>query len=250
MGTPPVQTPVDESDIIRFTPTQLGTNTAGTFTWYFDGSDVDLTAGAEDVDALAVLDNGGSIQLVLSTAGNPTVTGLSGARDEDLLLFTPTPTQPLGDDSTAGTWSFYFDGSDVGLSEASSEDVNGVWIDPANGELYLTTVGVFNVTGLSGDGADIFICDPGSPPPPSATTTCTFRPYWDGSANGFAGEVVDAFVIEQGGTAQAASASVAGSPDTQHAGEGDDPLADPDEGADDVFESDQEHQLFLPLMQQ
>jgi hypothetical protein len=43
---------------------------------------------------------------------------------------------------------------------------------------------------------------------------------------------------------------VAGSPDTEHTGEGDDPLADPHEGADDVFEPDQEHQLFLPLMQQ
>lgn len=27
-------------DVVKFTPTTLGTNTSGTFTWYFDGSDV------------------------------------------------------------------------------------------------------------------------------------------------------------------------------------------------------------------
>ena len=37
----------------------------------------------------------------------------------------------------------YFDGSDVGLSTSADEDVNGVWIDPANGTIYLTTVGAF-----------------------------------------------------------------------------------------------------------
>lgn len=32
---------VDDSDIVRFIPTSLGSNTAGTFEWYFDGSDVE-----------------------------------------------------------------------------------------------------------------------------------------------------------------------------------------------------------------
>jgi hypothetical protein len=86
----------------------------------------------------------------------------------------------------------YFDGSDVGLSNTASEDVNGAWIDPATGKIYLTTLGVFNVAGVSGDGADVFICTPGSLGP---TTTCTFAMEWDGSANGFAGEVMDALEI-------------------------------------------------------
>jgi hypothetical protein len=50
------------------------------------------------------------------------------------------------------------------------------------------------VIGASGDGADIFVCAPGSL---GTTTSCTFGMYWDGSANGFAGEVMDGFFIGQ-----------------------------------------------------
>jgi hypothetical protein len=174
---------VDDSDIIRFIPTSLGANTAGTFQWYFDGSDVGLTTNDEDIDAIDFAPDG---RLVISTLGSFNVTGASG-NDEDLLAFSPTS---LGS-TTNGTWSLYFDGSDVSLN-ASSEDVNGVWIDPANNQLYLTTTGAFSVTGVSGDGADIFVCTPGSLGP---TTSCTFSMYWDGSAFGFAGEVADGIDI-------------------------------------------------------
>jgi len=52
------------------------------------------------------------------------------------------------------------------------------------------------VTGVSGDGADIFVCSPGTL---GTTTTCTYGPglYWDGSANGFAGEVMDVLEIQR-----------------------------------------------------
>ncbi len=111
---------------------------------------------------------------------------------EDLIAFTATA---LGAD-TRGSWAWYFDGSDVGLADASSEDINGVWIEGASVKIYLSTLGVFSVAGVSGDGADIFVCAPGSV---GATTTCAFGPglYWDGSAHGFAGEVVDAFEIKR-----------------------------------------------------
>jgi hypothetical protein len=176
---------VDDSDIIRFIPTSLGDTTSGTFAWYFDGSDVGLTTNDEDVDALDVLGDG---RILLSTIGNFSVTGASGV-DEDLFVFTPTA---LGS-TTSGSWALYFDGSDVGLSTASSEDVNGTW-QASNGDVYLTTLGAFSVTGASGDGADIFKCVPGSL---GTTTSCTFSLYWDGSANGFAGEVMDGFFIHQ-----------------------------------------------------
>ena len=175
---------VDDSDIIRFTPTSTGATTAGTFTWYFDGSDVGLTTDGEDIDALSFALDG---RLVISTRGSFNVTGVSGA-DEDLIAFTSTT---LGS-TTSGTWSWYFDGSDVGLNTASSEDINGVWIDPVTNEIYLTTAGAFSVTGVSGDGADIFICTPGTL---GSATTCAFNMYWDGSAFGFAGEVADGIAI-------------------------------------------------------
>jgi hypothetical protein len=176
---------VDDSDVIRFTPTSLGTTTAGTFAWYFDGSDVGLTTNNEDVDALDVLSDG---RILFSTIGSFGVTGASGG-DEDLFVFTPTA---LGS-ATGGSWALYFDGSDVALNTASSEDVNGTW-QASNGDIYLTAVGAFTVTGASGDGADIFKCAPGSL---GSSTSCTYSMYWDGSVNGFAGEVVDGLTIEQ-----------------------------------------------------
>ena len=103
---------VDDSDAIRFTPTSLGTNTAGSLSWYFDGSDVGLTTTAEDIDALGFTPDG---RLVFSTIGSFAVTGASG-NDEDLLAFTPAS---LGA-TTSGSWSLYFDGSDVDLNTADS----------------------------------------------------------------------------------------------------------------------------------
>ncbi|MCP4685734.1 MAG: hypothetical protein GY867_09855, partial [bacterium] len=172
---------VDDSDIVRFTPTSLGENTAGSFEWYFDGSDVGLFWSNEDVDSISVTSDG---RLLLSTTGSFAVPGIGG-RDEDLIIFTPTS---LGE-NTSGSWDRYFDGSDVALRR-NSEDVRGGQIDEAGGDIYLTTKGNFSVPGLSGDGSDIFICTPGSL---GANTSCTFSLYWAGSAHGLAGEKVDAF---------------------------------------------------------
>ena len=66
---------VDDSDIVQFTPTSTGTTTAGTFSLYFDGSDVDLTSNGEDVDAIGFAPDG---RLLISTSGNPSVAGVSG----------------------------------------------------------------------------------------------------------------------------------------------------------------------------
>jgi len=175
---------VDDSDIIRFIPTSLGANTAGSFSWYFDGSDVGLTTTAEDIDAIGFAPNG---KLVISTLGSYGVTGVSG-NDEDLIAFTATT---LGS-ATTGTWSLYFDGSDVGLNEATSEQINGIWIEALTNKIYLTTAGAFSVSGLSGTGSDIFICTPGTL---GSTTSCTYTSYWIGASNGFAGEIIDGLHI-------------------------------------------------------
>lgn len=182
---------VDDSDVIRFVPTSLGATTAGTSSMYFDGSDVGLAANDEDIDAFGFAPNGALVVSVLGqfSVPGPSSTTLSG-QDEDLIAFTPTS---LGA-TTSGTWAMYFDGSDVGLSETNNEDVNGVWIDAA-GRLYLSTLAAFTLpNGIAGDGADIFVCTPGSL---GDNTTCTYGPglYWDGSANGFSGQVVDGLEI-------------------------------------------------------
>ncbi|KAA3663258.1 MAG: hypothetical protein DWQ04_11125, partial [Chloroflexi bacterium] len=177
---------VDDSDIVRFVPTSTGTSTAGTYEWYFDGSDVGLTNNGEDVDSVYVMSNG---DLLISTAGGYSVSGASGS-DEDLIRFTPSS---LGA-NTSGSWAAYFDGSDVGLNNSSDEDTWGSWVDESNGDIYLTSRGVFSVSGADGNGADIFVCTPGSL---GSSTSCTFSTYWDGSAFGYGSERMDGFFIQR-----------------------------------------------------
>lgn len=176
---------IDDSDIIRFIPASLGENTSGSFEWFFDGSDVELTSSSEDIDAIGFTPEG---KLLVSTTGNPSVTGVSTPADEDLLVFTATT---FGAD-TSGSWAAYFDGSDVGLNQSSSEDVNGAWIDDGNGDIFLTTLGDFSVTGasgvVSGDGGDIFKCIPAST---GTTTSCAnYEFIFDGLSSGLPPGVV------------------------------------------------------------
>ncbi len=162
----------DAWDIVQFDATSLGENTAGTFSLYLDGDDVELDTTAEYLDGLDVLPDG---RVLISTTGNPSVSGVSGEVDEDILAFTPTT---LGD-VTSGTWSMYFDGSDVGLADSGDEDVDAVAVH-SNGDIYLSTSGNFAVTGISGADEDVFICTPTSL---SATTICNYSTslYFDGS---------------------------------------------------------------------
>ncbi len=180
---------VRASDIIRFIPSSLGTSTSGSFEWYFDGSDVDLSA-REGINALHVTPEG---NLILSFRSGWSVSGASG-RDSDFAIFTPDP-DGLGEE-TAGTWSMYFDGPDVNLS-GDREDLYGLWIDhtnPDNLNLYITTKREdFSVTGLSGDADDIFIFSPTSL---GDNTSGSFSAFWDGDLNGFADERVDGLFLQ------------------------------------------------------
>ena len=171
-------------DVLRFDATSLGSTTAGTWSLYFDGSDVGLDSSSEAIDSLTLLSDG---RLLISTTGNPSIAGLSGASDEDVLAFTPTT---LGS-NTSGSWSLYFDGSDVGLADTNNEDVDALDVTP-NGRIYLSTLGDFAVNGVSGADEDVFVCVPAST---GSTTICNYLPtlYFDGSTWGLSGNDVDAF---------------------------------------------------------
>ena len=170
-------------DVLRFDATSLGTNTAGTFSMYFDGSDVGFDTTAESIDALSLLEDG---RLLISTTGNPTVAGVTGGRDEDVLAFRPTS---LGN-NTSGSWAMYFDGSDVGLADTSDEDVDALDVVGAN--IYLSTLGNFAVPGLSGADEDVFVCVASSIGEVTACNYSSFL-YFDGSAWGLSANDLDAF---------------------------------------------------------
>jgi len=182
---------VYDADVVEFTPTALGATTAGTFAWKLDGSDVGLSSSTEDIDALYLLDDG---SMVVSFRNAFAVTGASG-QDEDLIRFTATS----WGSTTAGTWSWFFDGSDVGLSTSSYEDVDALWVDQGvtpNPDVYLSTLGTFAVTGVSGENEDVFVFHPTAL---GATTAGTFGSalYLDGSLFGLSTYDVDAFDVQQ-----------------------------------------------------
>jgi N-acetylneuraminic acid mutarotase len=110
---------VDDSDLLRFAPTDLGGTTSGTWHRYFDASDVGLAGDGEDVDAVATWS--GSIGL--STTGALAVPGLTAA-DEDVVVFHPTRLGGI----TEGDWlGRYFDGSAHGLA---TTDITGLETGP------------------------------------------------------------------------------------------------------------------------
>jgi hypothetical protein len=184
-SVPGIPVTVDDSDIVRFTADSadsLGANTAGSFSLYFDGSDVGLTKSYEDVDAVELLSDG---RLLISTTGGFIVDGLSGSgADEDVIAFTPSS---LGS-NTEGTWARYFDGSDVGLA---GEDIDGLALD-AMGNIYLSTLRNRLVTDWPYADEDVFVCD--SPTTGDNTACSSFTLFFDGSLYGLTNN--DLFAID------------------------------------------------------
>jgi hypothetical protein len=183
-SVPGIAGTVDDSDVVRFTASSLGSVTAGTFSMYFDGSDVGLTQSAENVDVVEVLADG---RILVSTTGAVSVPGVS-ANDEDLLQFTPAS---LGA-TTAGTWALYFDGGDVGL-ELSGEDAYAAAVN-ASGTIYLSTLSTFTVPGLGGFNEDVFAFTPSSLGTNTAGTYSTAL-YFDGSVYGLSANNVSAMDV-------------------------------------------------------
>ncbi len=89
-------------DVVRFTPTALGTTTAGSFEWYLRGANAGLTTPGERIDALGLTTGG---DLLISTVGVAKVPAAGGGTlvmaDEGILRYRP-----------GGTWESYFDMDD------------------------------------------------------------------------------------------------------------------------------------------
>jgi hypothetical protein len=135
---------IDDSDIVLFTPNSVGETTAGVFSFYFDGSDVGLDASREDIDGLFEFQDG---SLGISTVGGVSVPGVVDGNDSDVLRFSGT----FGS-TTSGTWSLYFDGSDVGLA-TSNDDLDAVSLDGT--AMLFSTSGSYVAAGGSGDDEDV-----------------------------------------------------------------------------------------------
>ena len=163
---------VKPQDLVKFCPTATGTTTAGSFSMYFDGSDVGLDASSEIIDAVEVLPGG---DLVISTKDKFSVPGspLLKGQKNDLLLFDATSYGA----NTLGTFSLYFNNTQVaGLKK---ENIISLYIDGA-GDKYVSFWDSYpNVGGLAGNENDILIFHPNN----------TVTKFWEGSDWGYTGRV-------------------------------------------------------------
>ncbi|MDQ3249610.1 MAG: right-handed parallel beta-helix repeat-containing protein, partial [Chloroflexota bacterium] len=215
---------VDDSDIVRFVPTQLGNDTAGSFAPYLRGADVGLTSNSEDID---VIDFSAEGNLIVSTIGDfdaPTAAG----QDEDLWAL---DNATFGNPSS-GTWRLFFDGASVGLA---NEDIYSLWIDPTTGELYLTVKDSFAFGEEDVDANDIFVCVP------SETNGCTYRRFWDADQHDYSAENLDG--IDIGALPPTLIATLQASTQAQGA----DGAAFEDMDSDDLDEADNKS-IYLPLI--
>ena len=137
---------IDDSDVVLFRGTQFGEDTRGSFATFLWGEGAELTRNGEDIDGIDLLPDG---RLLVSVRGSFRAGGLRGA-DEDIFAYTPD----YPGNYIWGTWSRYFDGSDVGLSQSRGEDVDAFSVGEK--EIYLSTVGNFDVGTVSGSDDDVF----------------------------------------------------------------------------------------------
>ncbi len=165
---------VDDSDIVRFIPTALGSQTVGSFAWYLRGADVGLSTDSEDIDAIGFTDDA---HLVVSTIGDFNTPNVAG-KDEDLIQLNNAT---FGNPSS-GAWSLFLDGSTVGLA---NEDINGLWIDPVNNELYLTVKDQFAFAQQDIDANDIFVCTL------SPAGACSYAFFWDADQHDYGADNLD-----------------------------------------------------------
>jgi hypothetical protein len=184
------------TDIVRLSVQEGGQYQ---YSLHFDGSDAGLTAPSENIDAFAILPDG---SLVISTRGSVSVSTdylapgqgsgpIIKAGGQDLLRFEPVS---LGD-NTAGHWSVYFDGSDVGLTTAQ-ENIDAVQVLPT-GELAISTTGPAAVEKIRSQGEDLLLF---MPTQLGSATGGKWLLYFDGSDAGLSGrrENVDALSILPG----------------------------------------------------
>ena len=144
---------VNGSDVVHYN---------GGWSWYFDGSDVDLTTGNEKVDSLHILPGSaapvpGCVDyLLISTRGKGRVSNpgeeailFSG---EDVLGFCLTS---VGQD-TDGLWFMVLDGSAVSMPNNSTISLSA---NEDGTVLYLTTRAAFNVDGAVGGHSMVYRYD-------------------------------------------------------------------------------------------
>lgn len=144
------ETAVTGSDILMFHATAFGEQSAGRWSFHFDGSDVGLSGARGNIDALAVEPDG---SLLISVQGTIQIDGVGRVDDADVLRFRP---DSLGS-NTRGTWERVF-GSNYSRFTGQGEDIDALAIrhlGPDSTTFLLSSAGRFNVDGVNADDEDV-----------------------------------------------------------------------------------------------
>jgi hypothetical protein len=120
----------------------------GLWSMFFDGSDVSI--GLNNLDGFALLGDG---SILMSFTRAQSIGGLADVDDSDIVRFVPTS---LGG-TTAGSFEWFLDGSDVGLTSAG-EDVDAIGLT-ADGRLLISTLGNFSAGTFSGTDQMLLVLD-------------------------------------------------------------------------------------------
>ncbi|MCA9924552.1 MAG: S8 family serine peptidase, partial [Anaerolineales bacterium] len=152
-----------------------------------DGSDIGL--GSTNIDALHVVD---ADTFLLSLEDPITLGALGTVDDSDIVQFDATSTGTV----TSGAFSWYFDGSDVGLSN-NGEDIDGLAV-LADGRLLISTSSNAFVNGTVGRDEDLLAFTPTTL---GEITDGSWAVYFDGSnmALDSSSEDIDAAAIAANG---------------------------------------------------
>lgn len=146
---------VDNSDLVLFTADRLGNDTRGTFSLYFEGSDIGLNHSGEDVDAVAVEVADEGIDIYMSTTGTFGIGDRAAGEGADVFVCRDATT---GAGSTCENIEKAFDGSRAGLStgvDAFSFDRLG---NTNQGSAFFSTDGPFSVDTATGGPSDVLRC--------------------------------------------------------------------------------------------
>ena len=111
----------------------------------------------------------------------PSAGGTLYADGADLLLFIANAYGA----GTSGYFEHFLDGDAIGIGP---EKLWAHWIDPTNGDIYLTPRVPRTLGGLTIDENDIAVCAPQTSGP---ITACTFTEYWDGADHRFGAYGID-----------------------------------------------------------
>ena len=144
------ENPVNGSDILMFHATEFGNRCSGSWSFYFDGSDVGLSGSRGNIDALAIEPDG---SLLISVQGAIDLDGIGRVEDADVLRFRPIS---LGS-NTQGTWERVF-GTDYSRFTGQGENIDALAIQGINeGSMtfLFSSTGKFTVDGLTADDEDV-----------------------------------------------------------------------------------------------